>query len=332
MTSEEVDIPFEVFSNEHGWRADVFLSRRIKRMSRNTAADVIKNGQLRREDGALIEKPSYRVREGDLFLMRRKKLREAPTDDIQIPVIYEDDDVLVVNKPGGLVVHPTASAYHRTLIRILRERRPDHYLTLSHRLDKETSGLMFLARNLESDTAIKEDFAHRRISKAYLAIVIGVVDDDEFVIDQPMRAMPESVSSCMMEVGGEGAVPAVTEVTVISRGKQCTLVEARPKTGRQHQIRVHLATVGHPIIGDKLYLGGEDFFLRSLGGRMANEDLIGAIGHWRQALHAWRVSVTHPRSKEPLTVHAPLPPDLLGLCDQFGLSVPAAADQNGDSK
>ena len=301
-------------------------------MSRNTAADVIKNGQLRREDGAVIEKPSYRVREGDLFLMRRKKLREAPTDDIVIPVIYEDDDILVVNKPGGLVVHPTASAYHRTLIRILRERRPDHYLTLSHRLDKETSGLMFLARNLESDSTIKEDFARRRISKAYLAIVIGVVQANEFVIDKPMRAMPESISSCMMEVGGEGAVPAVTEVTVISRGRQCTLVEARPKTGRQHQIRVHLEAIGHPIIGDKLYLGGEEFFLRSLGGRMADDDLIGAIGHWRQALHAWRVSVTHPRTKNLLTVHAPLPEDMRRLCSQYGLSVPASAEPHGGTQ
>jgi 23S rRNA pseudouridine1911/1915/1917 synthase len=275
----------------------------------------------------VIDKPSIRVKEGERLLMRRKKLEEAPTDDIEIPVVYEDSDILVVNKPGGLVVHPTASAYHRTLIRILRVRRPDDYLTLSHRLDKETSGLMFLARNLETDIKIKDDFAHRRIHKAYLAIVVGVVEKDEFVIDAPMRTAPDSISSCVMEVGGEGAVPAVTEVSVIARGRQSTLVEARPKTGRQHQIRVHLRHVDHPIIGDKLYLGDEDFFLRSLGGRMDDETLTGAIGHWRQALHAWRVRVTHPRTKEELEVHAPLPKDMLSLAHQLGLSCPEKAKE-----
>jgi 23S rRNA pseudouridine1911/1915/1917 synthase len=325
LTATDVDIPFDVFSSEHGWRVDVFLSRRIRRMSRNIAADVIRNGQLRRKNGEIIDKPSIRVREGERLLMRRKKFPEAPIDDVLLPVIYEDDDLLVVNKPGGLIVHPTASAYHRTLIRILRVRRPDDYLTLAHRLDKETSGLMFLTRNQSSDIKIKGDFAERRVKKAYLAIVVGVVQDDEFIIDAPMRPTPQSISSCVMEVGGEGSVPAVTEISVLSRGRQSTLVEARPQTGRQHQIRVHLRHVDHPIIGDKLYLGDEAFFLRSLGGRMDNETLTGSIGHWRQALHAWRVCVRHPRTGEALEVHAPLPLDMHQLMDKLGLDCPKKA-------
>ena len=325
MSASDVDIPFDVYSSEHGWRADVFLSRRIRRLSRNIAADVIRAGKLRRADGSLIEKPSTKVKEGERLLMQRKKLTEAPTDDIIIPTLYEDDDLLVVNKPGDLVVHPTASAYHRTLIRILRTRRSDDALNLSHRLDKETSGITFLARNLDSDIKLKNDFANRRIEKAYLAVVVGVLEEDELVIDAPMRLTPDSVSACLMEVGGEGAAAAVTEVSVLSRGRQSTLVEARPKTGRQHQIRVHLKHLGHPIIGDKLYLGDESFFLRALSDRLDKDTLTGTIGHWRQALHAWRVRATHPRTGEILTVHAPLPPDLLALAAKMGLQVPPKA-------
>jgi 23S rRNA pseudouridine1911/1915/1917 synthase len=324
LAATDIDIPFDVRANEHGWRADVFLSRRISRLSRNIAADVIRAGKLRRDDGRLIDKPSTKVKAGERLLMKRKQMIEAPTDDLIIDTIFDDEDMLVVNKPGGLVVHPSASAYHRTLIRILRARQNDDDLNLAHRLDKETSGLTILARNLKADIQLKDDFAHRRVEKAYLAVVVGVVKEDEIVVDAPMRLMPDSVSSCLMEVGGENAMPALTEVSVLSRGRQSTLVEARPKTGRQHQIRVHLKHIGHPIIGDKLYLGDEAFFIRALNEQLDKDTLTGMIGHWRQALHAWRVSVNHPRTRQNLTLYAPVPADMQALATKMGLQFPSA--------
>ena len=316
-----INIPFEVDATEHGSRADVFLSRRIKRMSRSVAAEIIRIGNFKREGGLPVRKPSERVRTGDRLFLRRKPLVEKPTDDIQLPVVYEDEHLLAVNKPGDLVVHPTASAFHRTLIRVLRNRRPGEYLTLAHRLDKETSGVMLLCKTEASDVAIKDDFAFRRVKKAYHAIVVGVVEQDEFVVDAPLRLAPDSLTSCLMETGGEGAAPAVTDVSVIARGRQATLVEARPRTGRQHQIRVHLAHVGHPIIGDKLYLGDEELMMRALGEDLDRDTVTGLVGHWRQALHAERLILRHPILGQETVICAPTPADLLALAVRHGITV-----------
>ena len=118
-----INIPFEVDATEHGSRADVFLSRRIKRMSRNVAAESIRIGNFKREGGRPVKKPSERVRAGDRLFLRRRPLVEKPTDDIELPVVYEDEHLVAVNKPGDLVVHPTASVFQRTLIRVIRSRR-----------------------------------------------------------------------------------------------------------------------------------------------------------------------------------------------------------------
>src|SRR5687767_1777628 len=142
-----VDIPFDVLSHEHGTRVDVFLSRRIKRMSRSLAAELVRQGMVRRATIGEKLKPSSRVLVGERIILKRKKLDEAPTDDIIVPTVYIDDRIIAVSKPGDLVVHPTASAYHRTLIRVLRTRLGEQHLDLAHRIDKETSGLVLLARD-----------------------------------------------------------------------------------------------------------------------------------------------------------------------------------------
>lgn len=333
MSSDLVDIPFEVREEEHGTRADLFLSRRIKRMSRSKAAELIRQGSVRRENGPPIDRPSVRVMAGDRVLLKRKKLGEAPIDDIILPVEYEDDDLLAVNKPGDLVVHPTASAYHRTLIRVIRTRRPGEFLELAHRLDKETSGLILLAKNTSADSFLKNEFAERRVKKSYLAIVAGRPRRTEFVVDAPMRLAVGSKTSVLMEIGGAGAQPAITEVSVLSSSENAALVEARPLTGRQHQIRLHLAHAGHPIIGDKLYLGGEDLFIRAIREQLEPSEIAGAIGHWRHALHAFTATLTHPASRLPMTLRAPLAPDLAALAASHSLAHPLIqnlpADQHG---
>ncbi len=326
MEDEYIDIPFDVLPPEHGSRADVFLARRLRRLSRSRAADIVRGGNLRKEGGATLDRPSQRVFAGERLLLKRQRLEEAPIDDIHLPEVYQDEDILAVNKPGNLVVHPTASAYQRTLIRVLWTRRPDEYLSLAHRIDKETSGLILLARNLEAERSLKSQFAKRVVKKSYLAIVSGLVEADQFVLDAPMRLVPDSESLVLMEIGGQDAQEAQTEITVLSRGVDATLVEARPRTGRQHQIRLHLAHAGHPILGDKLYMGGEAFFLRCMNKEVEEPELLDVVGHHRQALHAASATLVHPRSKSPLTLAAPLARDMVALAERHGLPLPVTTE------
>lgn len=316
-----IEIPFEVYPLEHGTRADLFLSRRIKRMSRSKAARIIREGSLRLDGEEWVLKPSSRLQNGDRVLLKRRKLEEAPTDDIVLPVVFEDEDILAVNKPGNLVVHPTASAYNRTLIRVLRTRFPEGYLSLAHRIDKETSGIVLVAKNREAERRLKDDFAERRVKKTYLAIVAGVPETRETLVDAPMRLVPDSDSGVRMEIGGAGASPAETEIAVVSAGRGAALVEARPRTGRQHQIRLHLAHLGHPILGDKLYLGGEDVFIRCQQARIDESELSTLVGHPRHALHAHALRFGHPRTKEPSELRAPLPEDMVALAKRFDIPV-----------
>jgi 23S rRNA pseudouridine1911/1915/1917 synthase len=316
-----VDIPFEVLWHEQGVRADVFLSRRIVRMSRSLAAKLILTGCVRRDPPSSLLKPSSKLQHGDRLILKRKKLDEAPTDDIEVPVVFQDERILAVSKPGNLVVHPTASAYQRTLIRILRARLGDERLDLAHRIDKETSGLVLLARDMEAAADLKGQFADRKVQKSYLAIVEGVPAQDELVIDAPLRLVVDSESSVIMEVGGANDLPAFTEVTVLARGRSAALVEARPKTGRQHQIRVHLLSKGHPILGDKLYRGSEQFFIEALRGEVSEEAIVERVGHHRQALHAYSATFRHPGTQEMMTLSAPMPEDMIELAKRNGIAI-----------
>lgn len=325
VDDDYVDIPFDVLPPEHGIRADVFLARRLRRLSRSRAADIVREGNLRKQGGEPLEKPSQRVFSGERLLLKRQRLEEAPIDDIVVPEVYEDEDILAVNKPGNLVVHPTASAYSRTLIRVLWARRADAYLSLAHRIDKETSGLVLLAKNRDAERVLKLRFAERDVKKSYLAIVRGRVEADELHLTAPMRLVPNSESLVLMEIGGAGAQAAETSVRVLSRGRDATLVEARPRTGRQHQIRLHLAHAGHPILGDKLYLGGESFFIRALNGEVDEAELDEVVGHRRQALHAFSAALEHPRRGTPMSLAAPLAPDLQELAARHELPVSVAA-------
>jgi 23S rRNA pseudouridine1911/1915/1917 synthase len=314
-----VEIPFEVREHEHGTRLDVFLSRRISRMSRTFAARLVRLGRVRRAADPRPLRPSVRVFEGETIIVKRRPLQEGDTDTIEIPVLYEDAHLVAVSKPGNLVVHPTASHYRRTVIRIMRSRLAEEDLDLAHRIDKETSGVLLMARTFESASNLKTQFQHRRVEKSYLAIVSGVPEVDEIALDAPMR-LAQSESKCVMEIHSEG-LPSLTDVRVLARGRDAALVEARPHTGRQHQIRVHLLHWGHPIIGDKLYVGGEQFFMDALDGLYDEERIFEIVGHDRQALHAHTVRFRHPGTGDFMMLSAPLPPDLVELAERHGLDV-----------
>ncbi|MBI2377474.1 MAG: RluA family pseudouridine synthase [Deltaproteobacteria bacterium] len=318
------EVPFEVRPEEHGARADLFVIGRLRRLSRTKAAAAIHAGFLRREGDGAVTRPSARVHAGERLFLRRPKLEEAPIDDIQVPILLDDPDVLAVDKPGDLIVHPTASAYNRTLIRVLKVRLPGAYLDLAHRIDKETSGVLLLARSPLASSRLKTQFAERKVTKVYWALVTGRPAFERALVDAPMRLVPRSVSGVLMEVGGAGASHAETEVRVLAEGPSAALVEARPHTGRQHQIRVHLAHLGHPLIGDKLYLGGESTFVASLRGGLTPDDVVEKLGHRRQALHAHRVGFTHPSRRERVEVVAPLAPDLVEVARRLEIQLPTS--------
>jgi 23S rRNA pseudouridine1911/1915/1917 synthase len=290
----------------HGWRLDHFLKHRIRRLSRTRIRTVIEE-QVRFPDGRR-PRPAAGVRAGELIVVDRP----APIEP-EVPryfgVLAEDDYFLALDKPAGLPMHTTAKFWKNTLVALLRERYPTEPLQICHRLDRETSGVLLVARSSEYASFLKRAFAQRDVSKAYLALVHGIPDRPEGIIDAPMRLL-DTKTRIMMGVVPDG-LPAVTRYRVLRTFAKHTLVEALPQTGRQHQIRVHLASIGHPIVGDKLYRAGEQAFMKYCDTGLTDELLEMFDGLPRHALHAARLTFPHPCTREPITVESPLPADLV---------------------
>jgi 23S rRNA pseudouridine1911/1915/1917 synthase len=204
-------------------------------------------------------------------------------------------------------MHTSAKFWRNTLVAVLRERYPGQHTEICHRSDRETSGVMLIARTPEAGARLKHAFAQRRITKRYLALVKGA-PPDRGVIDQPITLL-ESPTHLMMGPAADG-LPAVTRFEVVRRFAAHALVAASPETGRQHQIRVHLAALGYPLVGDKLYGAGEQYFMEACDTGISAELLARFDGLARHALHAERLTFPHPVSGETMTVSSPLPPDL----------------------
>jgi 23S rRNA pseudouridine1911/1915/1917 synthase len=232
---------------------------------------------------------------------------EVPRD---FPILASDAYFMAIDKPAGLPMHTTAKFWKNTLVAILRERYPEEGLQICHRIDRETSGVLLIARTREAASFLKRAFASRAVKKTYLALVHGIPAPSSGVIDAPMRLI-ESRSHLMMGVEDDG-LPSVTRYRVQQTFARHALVEAAPETGRQHQIRVHLAHLGHPIVGDKLYGASEQAFMDYCDSGMTPELLDLFDGLPRHALHAARLIFPHPETKEMITVESPLPGD---LCD-----------------
>lgn len=228
-------------------------------------------------------------------------------------VLYEDGEVLAIDKPAGLPVHPSATYHKNTLTRLLRERFGESAPQIAHRLDRETSGLLLCGRTRAAERALKTDFENRRVRKRYLAIVRGVMPEDHGCIDLPMDRAREGLH-LLMEVTPEGeGHRAITHYRVVARRGDATLVALAPESGRQHQLRVHLSAQGFPIIGDKLYgPEGPQPFLDYIETGMT-DGLLKRLGHYRHALHAYELEFTHPATGQTMTLRAPLSDDLLEL-------------------
>lgn len=301
-----VERRFVVADEEAGMRLDQFLKKKIARLSR-TKLQRIARTQVWRNGRAPV-KPSTTLAAGDELLLRREAKPEPPCPRT-FEVLYEDERMLVISKPSGLPVHASAKFYFNTLTRVLAERYPGQMTQICHRLDRETSGALVVARDKDAARLLKGAFEKKTVRKSYRAIVYDVPEWTELVVDLPLGLVAgDDELNVRMEVR-EGALPSKTEMRVIETAGRHALVECRPITGRQHQIRAHLAAVGHPIVGDKLYAHGDEAFKRFCDqGLTAELEELFVLP--RQALHAASIAIPHPDTGERLEVEAPLPRDL----------------------
>ena len=295
-----------------GQRLDRVLTRHLPALSRSRAKRLIEAGQVSC-NGLALRDPAQKVRAGQAFVVLLTAVEDAlpAPQAIALEIRFEDEHLIVIDKPAGMVVHPAPGNPDATLVNALLAhcgaslagiggvRRPG----IVHRLDKDTSGLIVAAKTQAAHQALSRDFAARRIERSYLAIVLGVPTPAAGEIAANIGRSPVNRKKMAVVAAGRGK-PAVTRYRVMRAfGAVAALVECRLGTGRTHQIRVHLAHIGHPLIGDPVY-----------GGRAARTAKpAGIAGFDRQALHANRLGFTHPQGGEQLRFDSPLPADMAGL-------------------
>src|SRR6267378_383711 len=289
-------IEFIVSENDAKLRLDHFVAKRLPQYSRSRLQQLIRSGFVRLNGAST--RPRQIVRAGDKIDVRESPVEQIETRPQRIPldILFEDDDLIVINKPAGLTVHPGAGHREHTLVNALLS----HCATLSgiggkerpgivHRLDKETSGCLVVAKNDTAHRELSTQFAARTVEKIYLALVAGKLRKAAGVIEEKIGRHP--IHRQRMRVTSVRGRTATTEYRVIRSSDQASLVECRLHSGRTHQIRVHLNHLGHPVLGDKIYAPR---FAKNFA---------------RQMLHAWKLGFRHPRSGECKHFEAPLPAD-----------------------
>ena len=289
-------IEFVVTENDAKLRLDQFLAKRLPEYSRSRLQQLIRSGFVRLNEQTT--RPRHIVRRGDKIDLIEPPVEKIETrpEPIPLEILFEDDDLIVLNKPAGLTVHPGAGQREHTLVNALL----DHCATLSgiggkerpgivHRLDKETSGCLVVAKNDIAHRGLSKQFAARIVEKIYLALVAGKLRKAVGVIEEKIGRHP--VHRQRMRVTSLRGRTAKTEYRVIRSRDQASLIECRLHSGRTHQIRVHLHHLGHAVLGDKIYAP-----------RFAKNFL-------RQMLHAWKLGFHHPRTGEWKLFEAPLPDD-----------------------
>jgi 23S rRNA pseudouridine1911/1915/1917 synthase len=311
-------------ADEAGGRLDRVLAAHIPALSRSRLKALILGGQVAIE-ARTIRDPATQVNSGDTITVTLPPPEAAKpaAEAIPLNIVYEDDALIVIDKPKGLVVHPSAGHATGTLVNALIAHCGDSLSGIGgvkrpgivHRLDKDTTGLMVVAKTDRAHRALSEQFAKKRegpLERGYLALVWGVPDRPKGIIDAPLDRHPHARDKRAVRQGGREAVTywQVLERYLGSDGKPvASLVACTLETGRTHQIRVHLAHIGHPILGDKTYGTG----FKTKASRLSPQARAALDALGRQALHAERLAFEHPETGEVLEFHSPLPADLAAL-------------------
>lgn len=287
----------ELFAEEsdEGKRLDVFLKEHTS-YSRSRLAELIREGNAA-VGSRVILKPSEPLSSGDTVVLTVPEVKETALEpqDIPVSILWEDEDMAVIDKPSGMVVHPAAGNEDGTLVNALLyhlsglsgiggERRPG----IVHRLDKDTSGIIVIAKNDFAHMRLSDQFRDRTMEKHYLAAVYGSMKEDSGRIDRPIGRHP--VNRKKMAIVEDGR-SAVTEWTVLQRFREATLLDVHILTGRTHQIRVHMQSIGHPVLGDRIYA----------------PQIKTKVKIARLMLHSFKLTLDHPRTGERMTFEAPLP-------------------------
>lgn len=330
MDSENIGkepIDLVVAPEEAGQRLDVFLATKFTLYSRVHLRRVISAGGV--TIGPNGGKPAYRLRAGEVVRIFLPELpRSAPIpEEIPLSVLYEDDDIVAINKAPGMVVHPSRGHWSGTLTSALAF----HFDTLSgagganrpgivHRLDRDTTGVIVCAKHDRAHAGLTEQFESRTTEKEYFAITYGTIDCDRDIVDQPIAPCGHHREKMAIRPGHPQAKEAQTFYEVIERFDGYTTVRAMPKTGRTHQIRVHMAHTGNPIICDRLYASRTQITVGELRNNREDGEVILA----RQALHARRLKIAQPMTKEVLEFVAEVPADLQRVVDELRAHRPLA--------
>ena len=297
---------YTVTDSDAGSRLDVFLSAQPDNPSRSNIQKMITEGNV--SVNGQVKRANYKLRPADNIVMTYQPPQEieAVPENIPLDILYEDSDIIVVNKVRGMVVHPAAGVYTGTLVNALLYHCGDELSGINgkirpgivHRLDKDTSGVMVVATNDFAHNSLAEQIGSKTAVKEYVALVHGNITEEKGIIEANIGRHP--VDRKKMAVVTSGGKPATTVFHVLERFKNCTFVKCRLLTGRTHQIRVHMAYIGHPLIGDPKYCNSKNKF-----------DIQG------QALHSLSLTLIHPRTNQEMTFTAPIPQDMQKLLKYF---------------
>ncbi len=297
---------FSITTDDSGKRLDIWLTAKLEKYSRSFIEKLIEDGNAA-VNGKNV-KAGYKMKAGDKIdvMVPEPRILDVKAENIALDILYEDHDIIVINKPRGMVVHPAAGNYSGTLVNALLEHCKESLSDINgvirpgivHRIDKDTSGVLVVAKNNSAHNQLSERLKEHDIQRIYIAVAEGVIREESGKIDAPIGRHP--VERKKMAVNVKNGRRAVTYFKVLERFQSATLLEVKLETGRTHQIRVHMSYIGYPLVGDPVY-----------GRKKQRYDLNG------QALHAKLLGFVHPSTGEYMEFEAELPEDFKALLEKL---------------